>query len=251
MVRLEREAWDRLAGITNYAYNCCHLVSITDAEGQTTAYEYNDLGQQTKETYPDRTPGSTSWTLTYGIVEFAYDPAERMFRKTDQLGDTVTMNFNLASQMTRRDYRTKANSPSGTIADSDTFSFDRSGRMLTGVSGRYTNTVTNVFDALGQGAQAADAFHSVYLTFGQSTLRDNALAREVQVRTALGQSAQVCALNATLAREFSCTRFGRAALEPARACGALSPSEVVRCRDQRHRPDRHSRETPPNDSGIE
>ena len=150
MVRLEREAWDRLAGITNYAYNCFQLVSITDAEGQTTAYEYNDLGQQTKETYPDRTPGSTSWTLTYGIVEFAYDPAERMFRKTDQLGDTVTMNFNLASQMTRRDYRTKANSPSGTITDRDTFSFDRSGRMLTGVSGRYTNTVTNVFDALGQ-----------------------------------------------------------------------------------------------------
>ncbi len=43
--------------------------------------------------------------------------------------------------MTQRDYRSVANSPSGTIADSDIFTFDRSGRMLTAVSGRYNNTV--------------------------------------------------------------------------------------------------------------
>ena len=47
--------------------------------------------------------------------------------------------------MTQRDYRTKANSPTGTIADSDSFTFDRSSRMLTAVSGRYSNTVTMAY----------------------------------------------------------------------------------------------------------
>src|SRR5690606_27700679 len=90
---------------------------------------------------PDHTGGS-SGSSTYGIVEFSYDPAGRVQLKTDQNGDTVTFNYDLAGRMTQRDYRTKANSPSGTIADSDTFTFDRSSRMLTGVSGRYSNTVT-------------------------------------------------------------------------------------------------------------
>jgi len=35
-----------------------------------------------------------------------------------------------------KDYRTLANSPSGKIADSDTFTFDATGRMLTAISGR-------------------------------------------------------------------------------------------------------------------
>ena len=43
-------------------------------------------------------------------------------------------------------------SPSGTIADSDTFTFDRSGRMLTAVSGRYNNTVGYAFDPVGRKA---------------------------------------------------------------------------------------------------
>ena len=54
--------------------------------------------------------------------------------------------------MTQRDYRSVANSPSGTIADSDTFTFDRSGRMLTAVSGRYNNTVGYTFDPVGRKA---------------------------------------------------------------------------------------------------
>ena len=43
-----------------------------------------------------------------------------------------------------------ANSPSGTIADSDTFTYNKNGQMLTAVSGRYNNTVTNVYNAAGQ-----------------------------------------------------------------------------------------------------
>ena len=141
---------DRLAGVTQYNYDCCHLVSIVDAEGQMTGYEYNELGQKIKETYPDHIPGSAVGTPGYGIVQFAFDPAGRMFRKTDQLGDTVTMNYNLASQMHQRDYRTLANSPTGTIADSDTFTFDSAGRMLSATSGRYSNVVGMTYDFAGR-----------------------------------------------------------------------------------------------------
>ncbi len=108
-----------------------------------------------------------------------------------------------------------------------------------------------VLDAMGRSAQAADAFHSVYVTFVRSTLRDNALAREIQVRASLGQSAQVCALNATLAREFSCTRWGRTALESARNCGALGPAERVVCRDDHASSARHRREPSTDDGGMD
>ena len=73
-----------------------------------------------------------------------------MIRREDQKGDTVTFNHTMAGTITSRDYRTKANSPSGTIADSDTFTFDNLGRMLTAVSGRYTNTVTMTYDSYGR-----------------------------------------------------------------------------------------------------
>ena len=49
-----------------------------------------------------------------------------------------------------RDYRTRANSPTGTIADSDTFTYDAASRMLSAESGRYSNTVTYTYDAAGR-----------------------------------------------------------------------------------------------------
>ncbi len=80
-----------------------------------------------------------------------------MIRREDQKGDTVTFNHTMAGTITSRNYRTSscrfgwaANSPSGTIADSDTFTFDNLGRMLTAVSGRYSNTVTMTYDNYGR-----------------------------------------------------------------------------------------------------
>ena len=54
--------------------------------------------------------------------------------------------------MYQRDYRTATNSPTGTIADSDVFTFDKASRMLTAISGRYSNTVTYVYDPAGRKA---------------------------------------------------------------------------------------------------
>ncbi|MBL8890292.1 MAG: hypothetical protein JNL67_09950 [Planctomycetaceae bacterium] len=90
-------------------------------------------------------------------MKFTYDPAGRMIRREDQKGDTVTFNHTMAGTIMSRNYRTSfcrigwaANSPSGTIPDSDTFTFDNLGRMLTAVSGRYTNTVTMTYDSYGR-----------------------------------------------------------------------------------------------------
>lgn len=74
-------------------------------------------------------------------------PAGRVSRKQDQKGDTCTFNYDLASRLSNRQYRTAANSPSGTIADSDQFTYDKAGRMLTAYSGRYSNTVGYSYDS--------------------------------------------------------------------------------------------------------
>jgi RHS repeat-associated protein len=131
------------------------LASLTDAENQTTSYTYDARGLKLTETYPDHTGGSTVGQTGYGIVTFVYDNAGRVLRKQDQLGVTLTHSYDLAGRMTRRDYRTAANSPSGIIADSDTFTFDRASRMRTAVNGRYTNTVTYTFDPVGRKATEA------------------------------------------------------------------------------------------------
>ena len=52
--------------------------------------------------------------------------------------------------MFKRDYRLAVNSPSGTIADSDTFTFDRAGRMLTAQTSRYSNLVGIGYDFVGR-----------------------------------------------------------------------------------------------------
>ena len=126
-----------------------NMTSITDAENRTTAYEYNARNEKIKETYPDHTGGNPG-DATYGIIEFAYDPAGRLQLRTDQNGDTQTPVYDMASRLLQRDYRTKANSPSGTIADSDVMTYDAASRLLTGYSGRYNNTIGRAYDNAGR-----------------------------------------------------------------------------------------------------
>ena len=161
---------DRLGGVTTYGYTPGGQVSaLTDAENQVTLYDYNARGEKIRETYPDHVSGAAVGTAGYGIVQFSYDPAGRIRMKTDQQGDTCTFTYNLAGQLLSRAYRTAANSPSGTVADSDTFTYDRAGRMLTALSGRYANTVTLAYDHAGrlasEGLTIAGQTYSVGRTY--------------------------------------------------------------------------------------
>ncbi len=144
---------DRLSGSTIFTYTALgQLATLKDAENQTTSYTYSTRGEKLTETYPDHSGGSTPGQPGYGIVTFVHDDAGRVLRKQDQLGDTCTFNYDFASRLTSRDYRTAGNSPSSTIADSDTFTYDRADRMLTAVNGRYSNTVTYTYDLVGRKA---------------------------------------------------------------------------------------------------
>ena len=144
---------DRESGVTTYEYGPSSLVtSMEDAENEETVYEYDERGQRVKTTYPDHVTSSGVGTSGYGIVEQTYDPLGRPKLFTAQTGATIDLTYDLAGRVTQRDYRTAANSPSGTIADSDTFTYDAASRLLSAVSGRYSNTASLTYDELGRRA---------------------------------------------------------------------------------------------------
>ena len=141
---------DRLDHTTMFTFNVRGLqASLTGAEDQTTSYVYDDYGRLDQTIWPDHVSGSEPGDEDYGITQIEYDELNRVLRTTDQLGDTVTYNYDDAGRLLSKDFRTKGNSPSGTISDSDSFTYDASGRMLTAVCGRYNNTVTYTYDAAG------------------------------------------------------------------------------------------------------
>ncbi len=134
---------DRINATTVWSYDAVsNETSMTDAENQTTSYGYDALNRRITIQWPDHVAGTNPGDQHYGIQATAYDPASRATVKTAQNGDTITLVYDLAARMLRREYRTQANSPSGAIADQDTFTYDAVGRMLTAIKGRYANTVT-------------------------------------------------------------------------------------------------------------
>ncbi|MCE9557221.1 MAG: RHS repeat-associated core domain-containing protein, partial [Planctomycetes bacterium] len=163
----KKSSTDRVSSLTQWRYDDNNnLTSLEDGQNQVTAYVFDARNLNTQITWPDHVGGQTVGQINYGITECTYDAAGRKYRCTDHLGDTKTHNYDLASRLTSKDYRTLANSPSGTIADTDSFTYDDASRMLTGVSGRYSNTVTFTFDDAGRkaGEQLSVMGHSYSTT---------------------------------------------------------------------------------------
>jgi RHS repeat-associated protein len=150
------EQIDRLSGSTEFAYTATsQLASLTDAENQTTSYTYDDAGNKLTETYPDHVTSSTVGQTGYGIVSFTYDPAGRVDVRSDQQGDTCTYAYDLAGRLSSRSYAGLSGGPLSGQSYSDTFTYDDASRMLTAVSGGYSNTVTYTYDDAGRKATEA------------------------------------------------------------------------------------------------
>jgi len=115
-----------------------------------TSYLYDDAGNKLQEIYPDHVTNANIGDAGYGKILFTNDAVGRTLVRTDQQGDTCTYDYDLAGRLTGRDYSGHASGPLASVTDSDTFIYDASSRMLTAVSGRYSNTVTYTFDSAGR-----------------------------------------------------------------------------------------------------
>ena len=120
---------------------------MTDALGKVTAYEYDVRNLRIKTTYADHVAGSLAGDNNYGITECSYDALRRKSVQTDQLGDTVTYGYDLASRLLSRTYRLRA---AGSDESVDTMSYDGADRLLSALKGRYGNTVSFTYDSIGR-----------------------------------------------------------------------------------------------------
>ena len=171
---------DRLTYPTEWSYDAAgNLLSLKDAENQITAYGYNDAGQRITEQYPDHIAGSVIGDAGYGVITFTYDALGRRTVKEDQQGDTTSFNFDMAGRMLTRVYVGHPTSPLAGQTDTDTFTYDRNGRMLSGMKGRYNNTVTFSYDDRGQQIQETLTTHGQTYTVGH---QKNALGQTMQLQ---------------------------------------------------------------------
>ncbi|MBX2850875.1 MAG: hypothetical protein KTR15_03915 [Phycisphaeraceae bacterium] len=157
-----------------------NLLTQTDAQGGVTTYEYDTRNLRTATLMPGHNPTSVVGDSDYDRAEMTYDAMRRPLLKTDQEGDTCVYSYDLASRLLTRDYRTAANStpltdglPTGTIADTDTFTYDDVSRPLTAIKGRYSNTVAFAYDNIGRPTSEALTTNGQTYTTGYTNYDDD------------------------------------------------------------------------------
>jgi RHS repeat-associated protein len=99
---------------TTFGYDGARQTSITDPNGNTTTYDYDNALRMVQVAYPDN-----------GVVQYGYDDAGKLTYRKDQRNIETTYTYNDLHQLTQRSYFWPA---VGTRAE--TFAFDRSGRLL-------------------------------------------------------------------------------------------------------------------------
>lgn len=138
---------DRLDNDATFAYDAnSNLTKVTDQESSITQYEYDMRNIKERVIYPE---GADK----IQVVKFDLDEVGRVenrYReKHDPLDTIVTSErieyqYDTLSRLEHRIYHDEAGDPQ------DDFTYDEVGRILTAVSGRYSNTVTRTYDAEGR-----------------------------------------------------------------------------------------------------
>ena len=139
---------DRILGTTSTTFDDNNNeLTTTDALNKVTAYEYDSRNLMVKTTYADHLASSSAGDTNYGITECSFDALRRKKVNTDQLGDTVTYLYDLASRMTDRQYRLAG---SNLLESTDTFTYDNASRVLSASKGRYNNIISYTYDGIGR-----------------------------------------------------------------------------------------------------
>ena len=181
---LERNEVTRAYGAFN------RLVSLTDAKGNKTSYEYDGFGRQAKVSYPDKVTAGAVSTTDYEA--YTYDAASNVLAFRQRDGTVVSTAYDALARRTRK----QVLNGTTVLAQTD-FTYDTRGRLLSAVRGTHTlsygydaldhlitqtsplGTVTNSYDAAGNRTRMSwpgGAFYVDYvfdLSGGLTQVREN------------------------------------------------------------------------------
>ncbi|MFO0804139.1 MAG: RHS repeat-associated core domain-containing protein [Gemmataceae bacterium] len=140
---------DALNGVTSYGYDAVgNRTSLTDPVGNRTTWVYDAANRVTTETDP-LNQNST----------FAYDAAGYLRSTTDRLGRRVDYAFDDAGRKSTEKWYASG----GSLSQTQTWTYDAAGRMLTAQDP--DGTYTLAYDAAGRVSSVQEPF-SLVLTFG-------------------------------------------------------------------------------------
>ncbi|HVX59094.1 MAG TPA: hypothetical protein VHC19_00785, partial [Pirellulales bacterium] len=124
--------------MTTYTYNADgQVLTMTDAMGHETQYQYNDFGELVQETLPD--PDGAG-PLTSTVLTWTYDADGNLASSTDGLNHTTTFAYN------DRNWKTSETDP---LTGTTNYGYDATGNM-TSLEDPDGNTTTYVYDDLNR-----------------------------------------------------------------------------------------------------
>jgi len=136
---------DSLGNVTTYAYGATgcpscgggtdKLTSISDANGNSTSYQYDSLGRLLSETDP-----------LGNITSYAYDPSGKLIAKTDGNGATTKYAYDSLGRLLKKTYPD---------ASTTTYSYDAKGRVINAANQNISYALS--YDANGNVTSATDS----------------------------------------------------------------------------------------------
>nr|WP_274521508.1 hypothetical protein [Ectothiorhodospira lacustris] len=124
-----------------YTYSTNGLpVTLTDAKGNRTTYQYDGHDRQVRLRYPHPTTANTSSTTDY--EHYTFDAAGNLTSHRKRNGQTVTLAYDNLNRLTARSYPTSA--------DNVAFTYDLLGRRTQAKYANNSHTVSYVWDAAGR-----------------------------------------------------------------------------------------------------
>ena len=115
-------------------------VTLTDAKGNRTTYEYDGHDRRVTLRYPHPTTANTSSTTDY--EQYGFDAAGNLTSHRKRSGDTVTLAYDNLNRLLNRSYPT--------VADNVAFAYDLLGRRTQASFADASHTVAYVWDAAGR-----------------------------------------------------------------------------------------------------